>query len=206
MSVVMNRLRYPVSRLTVGIALLVGATLCTGNQSVGASATTIGTATTISTATTPRNVVVEQPSTTGTGRSVADVSIPAIGLKTPLVHGIRDKDLAKGLGLWPGTGRIGQPGNAVIAGHRTSHTRPLYSIDKLKKGDAIIFRTPQGIAEYRVTKTRIVKPNDMWITRPTKGSTITLFACHPPHSIAYRWVVFAKLHSLTPSKAAKLSV
>jgi sortase A len=75
----------------------------------------------------------------------------------------------------------------------------------LKKGDAIFFTTAQGVAEYRVTKRQIVKPDAMWITRPTKASTITLFACHPPHSIAYRWVVFAKLHSMTPHKAVKLS-
>lgn len=193
MTVAMNQRRRLVSRLTVGIALLVGAAVCSGNLPAGAAGTV------------SNDVAVAQPSSKGTGRSIANVSIPAIGVKTPLVHGIGDKALSKGLGLWPGTGRIGQPGNAVIAGHRTSHTRPLYDIDKLKKGDAIIFTTPQGVAEYRVTKTRIVKPNDMWITRPTKGSTITLFACHPPHSIAYRWVVFAKLHSLTPSKAAKLS-
>jgi sortase A len=137
--------------------------------------------------------------------TLANVHIPAIGVTTPLKRGIGDNVLAKGLGLWPGTGKIGQPGNAVIAGHRTSFTRPLYDIHKMKRGDSIFFTTAQGVAEYRVTKSQIVKPNAMWITRPTKASTITLFACHPPHSIAYRWVVFAKLHSMTPHKAVRLS-
>jgi sortase A len=137
--------------------------------------------------------------------NIANVHIPAIGVTTPLKRGIGDNVLAKGLGLWPGTGKIGQPGNAVIAGHRTSFTRPLYDIHKMKRGDSIFFTTAQGVAEYRVTKSQIVKPNAMWITRPTKASTITLFACHPPHSIAYRWVVFAKLHSMTPHKAVRLS-
>ena len=139
------------------------------------------------------------------GNSVGNVRIPVIGVTSPLLRGIGDNVLARGLGLWPGTGKIGQPGNAVIAGHRTSHTRPLRDIHKLKKGDSIFFTTPQGVAEYRVTKSQIVKPNAMWITRPTKASTITLFACHPPHSIAYRWVVFAKLHSMKPRATAKLS-
>ncbi len=139
----------------------------------------------------------------GTGRNVASVRIPAIGVKAPLLSGVGDKVLERGLSLWPGTGKIGSPGNAVIAGHRTSFTRPLYDIHKLKKGDSIFFTTTKGVAEYRITKTQIVKPNAMWITKPTRASTITLFACHPPHSTAYRWGVFAKLHSMKPPKASK---
>ena len=182
-------------RLCISLALFVGASAFTGGAVTAQEHTQ----------TSSDLDITNGKKTKLTGRNVASVRIPAIGVTTPLLRGIGDNVLAKGLGLWPGTGKIGQPGNAVIAGHRTSHTRPLQDIHKLKKGDSILFTTPQGVAEYRVTKTQIVKPNAMWITRPTKAATLTLFACHPPHSIAYRWVVFAKLHSMKPHAAVRLS-
>lgn len=130
------------------------------------------------------------------GRTVAMVNIPAIGLSVALVYGITDAALARGLGLWPGTAMPGKPGNAVVAGHRTSHGAPMRDIDKLKIGDNI-FVTTSGkksiVHRYRITRKQIVKPDAMWITRPTKSAMLTIFACHPPHSIAYRYVIFAKL-------------
>lgn len=130
------------------------------------------------------------------GRTVATVRIPAINLDVQLVYGIHDNALARGLGLWPGTAIPGKPGNAVVAGHRTSHGAPMRDIDKLNIGDRIYVTTggkTQSTLEYRITKRQIVRPDAMWITRPTKASTLTIFACHPPHSIAYRYVIFAKL-------------
>ncbi len=130
------------------------------------------------------------------GTTLGILSLPTINVKKPLVVGIGDSSLARGLGLWPGTAIPGNPGNAVIAGHRTSHGAPMYSIDRLKVGDPIFFTTSGRNAvkyEFRVVKRQIVKPNAMWITRQSAAATLTLFACHPPHSIAYRFVVFAKL-------------
>lgn len=132
------------------------------------------------------------------GRNVAIVNIPSIGVSVPLVYGIHDDALARGLGLWPGTALPGRPGNAVIAGHRTSHGAPMRDIDKLAIGDLIYVTTTgkkQSVLEYRITKRQVVRPDAMWITRPTRAATLTIFACHPPHSIAYRYVIFAKLIS-----------
>lgn len=130
------------------------------------------------------------------GRTVATVRIPAINLDVQLLYGIHDDALARGLGLWPGTALPGKPGNAVVAGHRTSHGAPMRDIDKLRVGDRIyvtISGKQQATLEYRITKRQIVRPNAMWITRSTKTPTLTIFACHPPHSIAYRYVIFARL-------------
>lgn len=135
-------------------------------------------------------------STPRLGRTVALVNIPSIALRTPLLYGIHNGALSRGLGLWPGTSLPGKPGNAVIAGHRTSHGAPMRDIDKLAVGDLIFVTTTgkQAVTfEYRITKRQVVRPDAMWITRPTRGATLTIFACHPPHSTAYRFVVFAKL-------------
>ena len=130
------------------------------------------------------------------GTTLGILSLPTINVKRPLVVGIGDSSLARGLGLWPGTAIPGDPGNAVIAGHRTSHGAPMRNIDRLKVGDPIFFTTSgrnSRTYEFRITKRQIVKPDAMWITRKSSAATLTIFACHPPHSISYRFVVFAKL-------------
>lgn len=139
------------------------------------------------------------------GSTLGMLSLPTINVKRPLIVGIGDSALARGLGLWPGTAVPGDPGNAVIAGHRTSHGAPMRNIDRLKVGDPIYFTTTGRNAttvEFRITKRQIVKPDAMWITRPSQASTLTIFACHPPHSTAYRFVIFAKLVTTPPRVSA----
>ena len=136
MGTVMSQRHRIVPRLCIGLALFVGTTAFTGGQAGAREQEQ----------TSGELVVSSGKKTKLKGNSVANVRIPALGVTSPLLRGIGDNVLAKGLGLWPGTGRIGQPGNAVIAGHRTSHTRPLRDIHKLKKGDSIFFTTPQGVA------------------------------------------------------------
>jgi sortase A len=87
----------------------------------------------------------------------------------------------------------GRPGNAVFAGHRVTHTRPFYDIDLLTPGDQIILHTKDGTFTYRVTGHQIVSAKDTWIVNPTPNATITLFACHPKHSAAQRYVVRGEL-------------
>lgn len=94
---------------------------------------------------------------------------------------------------WPGSAMPGQAGNVVIAGHRTTKTKPFLDIDKLAKGDKIIFRTNDGEFAYEVTETLVVVPRDLWIIDPTPESTVTLFACHPKGSARQRYVVKGKL-------------
>ena len=141
-----------------------------------------------------------QASITPSLKSFGKISIPSIGVTAPLHLGIGDAPLAKGFGLWPKTALPGNVGNTVIAGHRTSHTRPLFKIDKIALGDAIYFYTSTGVAKYEVTKRQIVKPNDVWITRQTRASIATIFACHPVYSTKLRYVVTATLVKFTPKK------
>ncbi len=39
--------------------------------------------------------------------------------------------------------------------------------------------TPRGEYHYRVTKTQIVDPDDVWVLAPTPTPTITLITCYP---------------------------
>ena len=121
------------------------------------------------------------------------ISIPKLGLDAPLLEGIRLTTLDNGPGHWPGTAMPGEVGNVVVAAHRTSHGAPFRNIDQLIAGDVVIFTTDAGEIEYTVTGTQIVNPDALWIVDPTDTPTATLFACHPPGSVAQRIVVNLEL-------------
>jgi sortase A len=121
------------------------------------------------------------------------IEIPAIGISETMYSGITLTTLDRGPGHWPGTAMPGEWGNVVVAGHRTSKTRPFYALDKLVNGDEIVFTTPEGRFVYAVTGTEIVEPSALWITEQTYEHRATLFACHPPGSVRYRIAVYAEM-------------
>lgn len=124
---------------------------------------------------------------------IGRIEIPKIGVDRTMYEGITLKTLDQGPGHWPGTAAAGQLGNAVVAGHRTSHNKDFRKIDQLVAGDEIILSTDAGRFVYKVTRTEIVKPDAIWIVDQTPTATATLFACHPPGSTRERIVVFADL-------------
>lgn len=124
---------------------------------------------------------------------LGEIEIPRLGLKVPMREGITLTTLDKGPGHWPGTALPGQLGNVVVAGHRASHTRPFRHIDQLQPGDELVFTVEGQRHVYRVTGHELVTPKEIRIIDQTPASTATLFACHPPGSTRYRWVVHAEL-------------
>ena len=81
----------------------------------------------------------------------------------------------------------------MFAGHRVSNSRPFRDIDRLVEGDEVIFTVGGVRSLYLVTGNLVVEPNDTWIADQTEEATGTLYACHPPGSVAYRYVVKLKL-------------
>lgn len=126
---------------------------------------------------------------------LGSIEMPSIGVTKTLLEGITLNTLDRGPGHWPGTAMPGQIGNAVIAGHRTSHDKPFRNIDKLVVGDQVIFTTAEGRFVYEVTGTVVVAPDAMYIIDQTSTATATLFACHPPGSTRQRIVVSLALVS-----------
>jgi sortase A len=110
-----------------------------------------------------------------------------------MFEGIGLDVLAGGPGHWPGTAMPGDPGNAVVAGHRVTHTHPFLDIDQLQTGDQVIFTTAAGRFVYAITESFVVTPDATWIANPTPDSTMTLFACHPKHQKTHRYVVLGHL-------------
>ena len=124
---------------------------------------------------------------------IGQLEIPKIGLTTPIYNGITLRNIDLGPSHWPGTAMPGEVGNAVFAGHRVTHTHPFLHIDQLETGDQAIFTINGVRSVYQVTGHEVVRPDALWIANPTSTPTATLFACHPPHSASFRYVVHLAL-------------
>ena len=124
---------------------------------------------------------------------VARLVIPSLGINEKVIPGTTMDVYNRGVGLWPTSPLAGQRGNFVVGGHRTSGRKPFRYIDKLRVGDSIVVRQGGDEFVYKVTRRRIVKPTDIWVAKPTKTATLTLFACHPVGSVKERIVVQATL-------------
>ncbi|MBW3579705.1 MAG: class E sortase [Actinobacteria bacterium] len=131
---------------------------------------------------------------------IGSIEIPRLGLAAPLGEGIALTTIDRGPSHWPGTAMPGDTGNVVIAGHRVTHSAPFRKIDKLEEGDEVIFSTEGRRSTYRVTGSEVVTPDAMRIVDQTPDATATLFACHPPGSARYRYVVKLALDSVNSTR------
>lgn len=205
-----------------GVALTLGFVIATASACGDSSSPSASTATTTSVVSTttipaPTTTVYSGPPTLAPGATlpapeappapdapdpdiyIGRIEIPAIMLDTSIYQGISEPTLDRGVGWWPGTALPGKVGNVVLGGHRTSHDKPFRYLDLLQPGDDIVFTTSLGRFVYSVTRTEIVDPEDVWIIDQSENATATLFACHPPHSVRQRIVVFADYVSGTPT-------
>lgn len=164
------------------------------------------TTTSTSTTTTPPPAPPVEDTTLQTPEDVPDpsvrrpisvigrIGIPTIGVYADLRDQITQESIDLGPSHWPGTAGPGGFGNAVIAGHRSSHSAPFHDLGNLTPGDPIVLTDTAGRQfVYKVTELFVVKPDAMWIADQTAGHTLTLFTCHPIGSAAERLVVRAAL-------------
>lgn len=123
----------------------------------------------------------------------AMIRIPKIKVRAIVLYGTSLRTLAQGPGFYEVGALPGNPGNVAIAGHRTTYGAWFRHVDQLEKGD-LIELTFQG-AEYRyaVERVWVIAANDWSVVAPTEKPVLTLTACHPPGSAAYRIAVRAHL-------------
>jgi sortase A len=149
----------------------------------------------------PGRLAVDHPAQAD-GSELGAVMIPAIGLTDTVRSGVAMSVIDKGPAHWMGTSQPGGSGNVVLAGHRTTRTKPFYDLDRLNPGDLIFFSDHDSyVAIYQVTETLIVDPQDIWITYETGEPILTLFACHPKGSARYRIVVRGILSGNIPLRS-----
>ena len=144
------------------------------------------------------------------GKGFAFLRIPRLGedFKVPVVEGVRDSDLSRGVGHYPKSAAPGQVGNFAVAGHRATKGEPFRKLDRMRRGDAIVVETRTTWLTYVVDDTRIVTPQDTWVVNPVPGKRnvkptkrlLTLTTCHPRWASTHRLIVFAHLESKKSKK------
>ena len=142
----------------------------------------------------PRTLLVEE--TPEQGEAFAIIRIPSIERLADgwtVAQGVSRADLKNGVGHMPSTPLPGQPGNAVLPGHRTTYGAPFHELDELEVGDIIEVETAIGLNVYEVRESIIVRPTEIWVTNPRPGSWITLSTCNPKFSSRERLIIFAEL-------------
>jgi LPXTG-site transpeptidase (sortase) family protein len=114
--------------------------------------------------------------TPSAGVLIGRLEAPSVKMSATVLEGTDDATLKKGAGHIEDTPFPGQAGNVGIAGHRDTVFRPLRNI---KVGDALDLTTADRLFRYRISKTHIVGPNDVYVLDPTKTPTLTLVTCYP---------------------------
>jgi len=140
----------------------------------------------------PEPLLVAEPPV-DPGAAFAAIRIPSIEVEQVVYEGVDRDTLQLGPGHIPGTALPGQPGNAVLSGHRTTYGRPFFDLDQLEPGDVIEVESAIGVSEYTVRESQIVTPYDVWVAAPRDGGWLTLTTCNPKFSARERLVVFAEL-------------
>lgn len=133
------------------------------------------------------NEVVEDTQTAGniknrlSGQTVIGlVEIEKIDLIYAIVEGTSDTNLGVAIGHMTETKPLGAVGNSAIAGHRGGTSGPYFkNLDELSIGDEIKITDLMGNEYiYKVTKSFVVEPTDVWVVEDTPGiKTLTLVTC-----------------------------
>lgn len=96
-------------------------------------------------------------------------------------------------------------GNFTLAAHRDGHGAKFHNIDKLQKGDSIVFETRDHWYVYKVydTLTETSKYNVKVLSNIPKesgkkkaGKYITLTTCTPVYTSRYRYIVWGELERM----------
>lgn len=121
------------------------------------------------------------------------IRIPAIKAHAIVLYGTSLRTLAQGPGFYEVGALPGDGGNVAIAGHRTTYGAWFRNVDQLDDGDLIelIYRGVEY--HYAVERVWVIEANDWSVVAPTETPSLTLTACHPPGSAAYRMAVRARL-------------
>ena len=129
------------------------------------------------------------------GTWIARLEVPTVKIATTVLEGSDDSTLRRASGHIEDTPLPGQPGNVGIAGHRDTVFRALRNIHV---GDPLNLTTADRVYRYRISKTIVVEPEDVYVLDPTEQPTLTLVTCYPFEFIGHaphRFIVQAQLIS-----------
>ena len=137
-----------------------------------------------------------------TGTKMGTISVSQIHLTAPVIEGVSDSDLRRGVGHVPGSAQSGGLGNMVLAAHRDTIFR---SLRLIQKGMDIQVAGPDGIFHYQVDSLQVVAPDRLDVLEIASRPEVTLITCYPFNFIGsapMRFIVKAHLVSPVPDRPA----
>jgi sortase A len=111
---------------------------------------------------------------------IARLRVPSAGIDAIVLEGASPRVLAFGPARMMNGAAPGEPGNLVLAGHRTTDFLPL---QKVTGDDVLLLEWMEGgrlrSRRYRVDGLEVRRPQDTSALRPTPEDRLTLITCYP---------------------------
>ncbi|OEV07713.1 hypothetical protein AN219_31880 [Streptomyces nanshensis] len=148
------------------------------------------------------------PGALDTKNGIGFLHVPSMSRDDVLVmKGTDAKELNKGAaGYYTKPVKSGMPqdqsGNFSLAAHRDGHGAKFHKIDKIRKGDAVVFETKNTWFVYKVYSilprtskynVDVLDPVPKESGKTRDGRYITLTTCTPVYTSKYRYVVWGEL-------------
>ena len=122
------------------------------------------------------NTGTRRSSSLARGTWVAKLEGPSVSLAATVLEGSDETTLNRAAGHIEDTALPGQNGNVAIAAHRDTIFRPIRNVHV---GDPLVLTTADRVYRYRVTRLRVVDPDDVAVLDAADHSTLTLVTCYP---------------------------
>jgi len=112
---------------------------------------------------------------------IGRLRIPRLGYDEIVLEDASPRNLAFGPARLMSGAAMGEAGNLILAGHRTSWFRPLQEIAPGDRIEVDWFDVHGELHEriYTVEITRVTKPEDVSLLTPTPEDSLTLITCYP---------------------------
>jgi sortase A len=130
---------------------------------------------------------------------IGQLDIPRLRLSAAVRVGDDSGVLGGSVGYLPDTVLPWEDGNSALVAHRDRLFRPLA---RIRVGDDILLSTRHGDFWYRVSRTFVVSPSDVWVLDSVPDVDLTLITCYPFVYVGHaprRFVVRARKVDLRPS-------
>lgn len=125
---------------------------------------------------------------------VGYLKIPKMDIELPLYLGANDENMKNGAAHLTKTSMPigGKSTNIVIAAHRGySYAAMFRDIEALKVGDEVYLTNLWGTMTYKVIKTEVILPTDIYkIFIQKNKELVTLITCHPYRHNYQRYIVY----------------
>ena len=132
------------------------------------------------------------------------LTIPKLGVRRYVPEGATPEHLRRyGVGRISWTSLPDASGTLGIAGHRTTYGAPFFNLDRLAPGDSILVDYDRHRYTYRVRRQQTVTPDRADALEEPGRSTIALVTCTPPHSAAFRLIVFGQLEQASVASSVR---